>query len=181
MPTGHRYFVFIRAINVGSRRLTNAELIRPFQRLGFHDVAAYQAAGNVTFRTDGPGAAPPERLESELAKAYGFDPTIFVRDHDEIRSVASVRPFTDDDIAATAGRIQVSFLRSAPDDEAMANVLALVPSSDRIAFVNDHWFWLPVANVGDSDLSVRSVEDILGPMTMRTHGTITRMLARFER
>ena len=49
-----RRFVFLRAINTGGRRLTNDELLAPFDALGLTDAAAYQAAGNVTFRSDRP-------------------------------------------------------------------------------------------------------------------------------
>jgi len=181
MGTCQRFFAFIRAINVGRRRLTNDQLIEPFVRLGFDDVAAYQAAGNVTFRSDDPHAAQPERLELALAEAYGFHPVIFVRTVDEMRAIVGARPFTDDDMAGTEGRVQVSFLRDAPDDMRIAEVNALVPAEDRIEFVDHQWFWLPTNGVSDSQLPVSSVEDILGPMTMRTLGTVSRMLDRFER
>jgi uncharacterized protein (DUF1697 family) len=181
MRTCQRFFAFIRAINIGSRRLTNDQLIEPFVRLGFDDVAAYQAAGNVTFRSDDPNAAQPERLEPALAEAYGLDALTFVRTLSEMRAIVDACPFTDDDIAKTEGRIQVSFLRGTPDDVMITDVLALVPPDDRIEFADHQWFWLPTNGVSDSQLPVSSVEDIVGPMTMRTLGTITRMLDKFER
>jgi uncharacterized protein (DUF1697 family) len=49
-----RYYAFLRAINTGNRRLSNEQLLAPFLELGFTDVAAYQAAGNVTFRSAAP-------------------------------------------------------------------------------------------------------------------------------
>ena len=180
MSSSQRFFVFIRAINVGSRRLTNDQLMAPFGRLGFEGVAAYQAAGNITFRSDSPIAGQTERFGPALAEAYGFDPVFFVRTDDELRAILEARPFTATDLARTAGKVQVSFLHRVPDDSMISEVRALIPAEDRIAFVDRHWFWLPENGVSDSQLPVSSVEDVIGPMTMRTLGTIGRMLAKFE-
>ena len=180
MSSSQRFFVFIRAINVGSVRLTNERLIEPFRRLGFDDVAAYQAAGNITLRGDDPLAVEPDQVGPALTEAYGFDPVIFVRSHEEMRAIVAARPFTNRQLEGTAGKVQVSFLQETPDDLMIATVGALVPDDDRIAFVDRHWFWLPKNGVSDSQLPVSSVEDIIGPMTMRTLGTVGRLLAKFE-
>ena len=180
MSNSQRFFVFIRAINVGSRRLTNEQLVEPFVRLGFEHVSAYQAAGNIAFRSPDHIARQTERLGSALAEAYGFDPVIFVRTVDELRAVAGARPFTSTELAETAGKVQVSFLHGAPDESMIAKVDALVPADDRIGFADRHWFWLPENGVSDSQMPVSSVEDVIGPMTMRTLGTVERMLAKFE-
>jgi uncharacterized protein (DUF1697 family) len=181
VPHRQRLFVFIRAINVGSRRLTNEQLIEPFIQLGFKDVAAFQAAGNISLRTEDPDAAQPERLEPALARWYGFDPVAFVRTLDEMRAIVETRPFTEEDLSATAGRVQVSFLRHTPTESLIGDALALVPIEDRVAFSGKEWFWLPKNGVGDSRLPVGSIEGVLGPMTIRTLGTISRMLDKFGR
>ena len=181
MPHCQRYFVFIRAINVGGRRLTNEQLIEPFARLGLRDVAAYQAAGNITFRSDDPDAVELERLERALTQSFGFDAVIFVRNLDELRAIVETRPFTEEDLAGTEGRVQVSFLRRDADEASIAEVVALVPPDDRVEFVHRQWFWLPRNGISDSQLPVGSIEKILGPMTIRTLGTISRMLDKFDR
>ena len=115
-------FAFIRAINTGGRRLTNTELLEPFLAAGYGDVTAYQAAGNVAFRSD----REPDAIEAELGE-----------------------------------------------------VLELVPDDDHVRFGGRAWFWLPRAGVSDPSLPVARLEPILGPMTMRTLGTVERMLAEF--
>jgi len=159
--------------------MTNDELVRPFVRLGFDDVAAYQAAGNITFCTTDPDRAITERVLPALADAYGFDPVIFVRRLDAVRSLVDARPFTDQQLARTDGRVQVSFLQEVPSEEKVAEVFAVVPPDDLIAFVGRQWFWLPRAGISESRLPVGSVESVLGPTTIRTLGTISRMLDRF--
>jgi len=175
------YFAFIRAINTGGRRLTNGQIIDPFFGLGFADVAAYQAAGNVVFRTDDPARSHPERLEAALTEAYGFPAPTFVRSVDELRTVVGGQPFTPDALAATDGRIQVSFLHSAPNATVISEIQGLVPPEDRVVFSGREWFWLPTHGVSDSQLSVGAIEQRVGTMTMRTLGTVSRMLNKFAR
>ena len=176
--TGLRQFAFLRAINTGHRRLTNDELLAPFHHLGFTDVAAYQAAGNVTFRADD-ASVDERRIEAVLAEEYGFEVPTFVRSSAELREIATFEPFAAADVAITAGKAQVTFLRSAPLPQVVAEVMALVPEEDRVVVTDRHWYWLPVGGVSTSMLPVSRIEALLGEMTMRTVGTVERLLAKF--
>ncbi|HSP27885.1 MAG TPA: hypothetical protein VLN74_05000, partial [Ilumatobacteraceae bacterium] len=89
--------------------------------------------------------------------------------------------FADHELARTAGNIQVTFLRTAAPPEQTAAVLALVPPEDRVVVSGREWYWLPVGGVSTSDVPVGRVESLLGEMTMRTLGTVTRMHAKFTR
>lgn len=179
MSEGSRHYAFLRAINVGERRLSNEELLEPFVRAGFADVAAYQAAGNIAFRRDDDAHVDVAALEAALAEAYGFETPVFVRRSDELRAIVDASPFTDAELAATEGRVQVTFLRNAPDEQAIASVAEVVPTDDRVVVSGREWFWLPRSGVSTSQLSVGGIERIVGPMTMRTLGTVHRMLAKF--
>ncbi|HSP04111.1 MAG TPA: DUF1697 domain-containing protein [Acidimicrobiales bacterium] len=179
MPT--QMVAFLRAINTGGRRLSNDALLEPFRAAGLDDVGAYQAAGNVTFLAD----RDPESLEAGLAPllraAYGFEAPVFVRTADELGARISALPFTAADLDATEGRTQITFLASPPSPAQIDDVLGLVPDEDRVAFVEREWFWLPRAGVSTSALPVVRIERILGPMTMRTVGTVERLLAKLDR
>lgn len=144
MTSSQLHFAFIRAINTGGRRLTNDQIIEPFFGLGFADVAAYQAAGSVVFRTDDPALSHPERLETALTGAYGFQAPTFVRSVDELRAVVDGQPFTPVDLAATDGRTQVSFLHSAPNATVTSEIQAVVPPEDRVVFSGREWFGCPL-------------------------------------
>ena len=174
-----RRFAFLRAINTGGRRLTNDELLEPFRRLGLDDVAAHQAAGNVVFRSDEAAAVLEARIEAALRESFGFEATTFVRSPAELRSVVDEQPFPDDVVSATEGRIQVTFLRSPVTDSESREVDALVPDDDLVELCPRHWYWLPRTGVSGSSLPVARIETVLGPMTMRTLGTVERMLTRF--
>lgn len=176
-----RWYTFLRAINVGGRRMTNDELLRPFHDLGLADAAAYQAAGNVTFVSDEPDAA---RLAAELAevlpRAYGIECAAFLRSADEMRVIAQARPFSAAELARTAGRVQVAFMHATPDDDVAAEVSAIVPDADRVVIGGSpEWWWLPVEGISTSSLPVGTIERLVGPMTIRTRATIERMVGKF--
>jgi uncharacterized protein (DUF1697 family) len=175
-----RMFAFIRAINTGNRRLTNAALLAPFRSLGLTDAEAYQAAGNVTFRS----GRRADELEAELATclpgAYGFEAPTFVRTCAALRDVVGSLPFAPDAFARTEGRTQITFLATAPDPARITEVMALVPADDLVAFAGREWYWLPRAGISTSKLPVTRIERLIGPMTMRTIATVERMVARFD-
>lgn len=172
---------FLRAINTGGRRLSNDALLEPFRAAGLDDVGAYQAAGNVTFLADRDPAALEAELAPMLRDAYGFDAPVFVRTAGELDAQISALPFTAADIGATEGRAQITFLATRPSSAQIDDVFGLVPEEDRVAFVERAWFWLPRAGVSTSALPVVRIERILGPMTMRTVGTVERLLAKLDR
>lgn len=175
---GVRMAAFIRAINTGGRRLTNTDLLRPFHALGFVDAAAYQAAGNVVFTTTDDPLGVEVGLTAALSEAYGFAAPTFVRTLAHLRTCVTALPFPADVVARTDGRTQITFLAEAPDDAVVAEALALIPADDAVAFVGREWFWLPRAGVSESQLPVTRIERIVGPMTMRTVGTVERMVAK---
>ena len=175
---GERHYAFLRAVNTGNRRLTNDRLLAPFVELGFSDVAAYQAAGNVTFIAE-PDEVDEQALEAALADAYGFETPAFVRSAAEVAAIVETRPFPVDAVAATAGRVQVTFLRAAPPDEQVAALAALVPAEDRVRVIGREWYWLPLDGISTSAMPVDRIERLLGEMTMRTVGTVQRMSAKF--
>jgi len=176
-----RFFAFIRAINVGGRRLTNDDLIAPFLTLGLDEVAAYQAAGNVTFVTDKPQIVSSGTLSDALSTEFGFAAPTFVRTETDLLAAVQAHAFEEKAVARTEGRIQIVFMHETPSKDAITEAMDLIPEGDRVTFSGREWFWLPQKGVSDSTLPVAKVENIVGPMTMRTLGTVNRMLKRFGR
>jgi uncharacterized protein (DUF1697 family) len=172
-------FAFLRAINTGGRRLTNEALLAPFRDLGLVEPQAYQASGNVAFRTDRDLGELERELDTVLASAYGFEVAVFLRGDAELHALLNAVPFTVEQLEGTQGRAQLTFLTVAPDTSRWAEVLALVPPGDLVSVHGPHWFWLPPAGVSTSELPVSRIERILGPMTMRTVATVERLVTRF--
>lgn len=73
----------------------------------------------------------------------------------------------------------MTFLRSEPSAGILRQVAELVPDEDLVRVIGREWYWLPVAGVSTSELPVKAFEALLGEMTMRTLGTLERMLVKY--
>lgn len=173
MPT---HVAFLRAINVGGRRVKNDRLIQIATDAGLKNVSAYQAAGNLLFDSDGD---PAPALRARLSSALGYDVPVFVRTKDEVMALIGAQPFPEADVSASKGKVQVTLLDAAPAPEIRLNVQELARGDDRIGFAEDPsiaaWYWLPEAGVGRSKLDMGAVEAMLGVGTTRTIGTLARI------
>ena len=113
MPT---HVAFLRAINVGGRRVTNDRLIQIATDAGLREVSAYQAAGNLLLTSD---ADPTEALQHALFATLGFEVPVFVRAAAAVHALIAAQPFPDDRVATSKGKVQVTLLggvRNAGDD-----------------------------------------------------------------
>ena len=108
----NRYVAFLRGMNLGRRRIKNPELCAAFEDIGFTNVAAYLASGNVIFDavdsdTDAVAAAIEDpgcefRLVTRCLR--------FLRSADEVRSIAEYAPFAGV-TAERTGKMQVAMVR----------------------------------------------------------------------
>jgi uncharacterized protein (DUF1697 family) len=175
------YAAFLRGINLGSRRrVSSAQLLSLFERLGFRDVAAFRTSGNVIF---GAGREPlaklTDRIENGLAESLGYEVAIFLRTASEIQALADDQPFTRTLIEASKGKLQVVMLSAKPAARVRREVLALATDEDRLAFGDRELYWLPSGGTRDSGLNLKAIEKLLGSTTMRTKGTIDQMAAKY--
>jgi uncharacterized protein (DUF1697 family) len=180
VSTRERWCIFLRAINTGGRRVTNEQLLAPFRSAGFDEVAAYQAAGNIVVTGDDDELLHHDALDPLLSDAYGFGTPSFVRSFARLRELVAEQPFGDEDLAATDGRIQLAFLRTEPGRATIAEVDELVPADDRVVIRGDALYWLPQTGVSNSRLPVGAIEQLVGPLTIRSLGTVERLLGRFS-
>jgi uncharacterized protein (DUF1697 family) len=175
-----RYAGFLRAINVGGRRVTSDQLCSCIH-LGFGDVATFRASGNVIF-SDQAKERPAEvvaRLEEGLAGSLGYEVPVFLRTAAEVEAIARCEPFPAKLLKAGAGKLQVLLLPQKPAVQAKQSVLALATDDDRLVFGARDLFWLPSGGMLDSDLDLKTIEALVGPTTKRTKGTIDQIAARY--
>lgn len=171
-----RHVAFLRAINVGRRRVTMERLRDVAGSLhGLRDVATYIASGNLIFEAD-PAPDLAERIDAGLTEGLGFEVAAFLRTSDEVRAVAGHDPF-----APVAGaRIHISFLPSRPDPEAVAHLVASAPGSDRLAVHGREVYWQHIGNMSESLHSEDDVVRILGmPTTRRAATTVQKIAAKY--
>ena len=175
-----RYAAFLRAVNVGARWVKSEDLRACFDELGFTDVATFRTSGNVVFSTGGEAATKiASRVEKRLAKATGFDVPVYLRTAPKMKAIAAYEPFPARMVASSKGKLQVSLLVKRPSAAAAKKVLALATDEDRLAIRDQELYWLPSGGLMDSDLDLRAIENLLGPTTKRTKGTLDQLAAKY--
>jgi uncharacterized protein (DUF1697 family) len=169
-----QHVAFLRAINVGGRNVTMAELRQRFSEMGFADVESFIASGNIVFRTDAatPPAALEERIETALAGALGYDVATF------IRSPADLTGIADAAFAGETGSHQVGLLKAKPGGEAAAATLALQTDDDAIAVVGREVHWLRRDTAASRLVNGRFERALGGQATFRSVSTLRRIAAK---
>jgi uncharacterized protein (DUF1697 family) len=169
-----RHAAFLRAVNLGRQRKASSQVLREaFEAEGFEDVATFRTSGNVVF--DGPSRDLTARIEHALQRALGFEVPVFLRTAKEVQAIAASDPFDE----SLQGKLQVALLLEKPRAAARKQVLALATAEDQLAFGDRELYWLPSGGTQQSKLDRAAIDDLLGPTTMRTKGTIEQMAAKF--
>jgi uncharacterized protein (DUF1697 family) len=166
-------------MNVGGHRLTNDELRGHFAAMGFEEIATFRASGNVIFSADRESPrAIAERIEQGLAASLGYAVPTFIRAGGEVGAIAAARPFAPEHVRASTGKLHVALLAAPASAQAREQVLSLAGDGDRLAFGERELYWLPSGGMLESELDLKAVERLLGPMTLRTKGTIELICAK---
>ena len=175
-----RFVAFLRGMNLGGRRVTNDELCAHVRALGFEDVSAFLASGNVLFTAQrGSAAQVAKRIETGLSKALAYDVPTFVRTAAEVVAIAGHAPF-DALVGPDGGKLQVALLAKRPTAAAVKRTLAHATDDDLLAVDGRELYWLPRGKLTESELDFKAVEKALGAMTVRTHRTITRLAVKLD-
>jgi uncharacterized protein (DUF1697 family) len=175
-----RLAAFLRGMNLGRRRISNADLRRHVEALGFADVATFRASGNVILTAPDDDAVDKvaRRLEAGLREALAYDVPVFARSAEQVRAIAAFAPFAVGELAASKGKPQVMLLAQAPRAAARRAALALAPEQDRFVFEAAELHWLPSTGLSDTELDLNALAKVLGPATIRTKGTIELIAAK---
>ncbi len=171
---------FLRGMNLGGRRVTNGDLAAAVSGIGFEEVEAFRASGNVVFSSDrGTERQISDRLEEGLADSLGYEVPVFLRSAAEVRVIASGKPFKPAQLEASKGKLQVVLLQKKPPAKARREALALATGDDLLALEGRELYWLPSGGMSDSELDLKGVEAALGLTTTRTMGTVEQIAARY--
>jgi uncharacterized protein (DUF1697 family) len=168
---------FLRGMNVGGHRITNEDLRTHLSTMGLKEVATFRASGNVVF--DGGSDDPLKmqgKIEQGLEEALGYAVPTFVRNRDEVLELAAAEPIAQ---GSSNGKLQVALLAKAPAASARKKVLELDSEHDRLSFGRRELYWLPEGPMSDSELDWKTIEKVLGVMTVRTKGTIEQIATKY--
>ncbi len=175
------YAAFLRGINLGKhRRISGKDLCAVFEDMGFEDVGSFRASGNVVFGgASGSAAKLKANVEEGLAKATGMEIVVFLRTAEEARAIADHQPFDGGLVEKAEGKLQVSILERKPTAAVRKKVLAHATDDDLLAFGERELYWLPSGGILETELDLKAVEDLIGPTTRRTKGTMEQLAAKF--
>ena len=174
----NRYVAFLRGMNLGRRRIKNPELCAAFEQIGFTNVSAFLASGNIVFDAeDSDPIAVSRSIEYGLRASLGYEVPTFLRTADEVSAIASYKPFADVTNERT-GKLQVAIINSELDQSARDSVLRMSNEADMLEMTGKELYWLPQGNLLDSQLDLKAIEEIVGPFTVRTKNTVERLAAK---
>lgn len=175
-----RFVAFLRGMNLGGRRIKNEELSGAFEELGLAEVACFRASGNVVFvAEENDEAKLADRIEVGLGEALGYEVPVYLRGEDELRGAAEHEPFELAALEASRGKLQVAFLRATPKASDRRQALELSTGDDRLEVDGRQLYWLPRGGLSESDLDLNAIAAALGPITIRTRGTVEQIVAKY--
>ena len=174
-----RYVAFLRGMNLGRRRIKNPELCAAFEEIGFKNVSAFQASGNVIFEADiEDPAIVAQSIEDGLRTSLGWEVPTFLRTAEEVKTIAERSPFEGVDVDAR-GKLQVVFMGHHVDDAERDALMGLSTDEDMLEISSSEIHWSPKGNFLDTQLDLKDVEGLVGPFTVRTKNTVERLAKRF--
>lgn len=175
-----RFAVFLRGMNVGGHRITNAELAAECEALGLAEVATFRASGNIVFETSLRSQPKITKLlEKGLERGLGYAVPTFVRSAGEVQAIASFEPFEPELIADSKGKLQVILLRAEPPATKRSEILSLATGDDQLVLERRELYWLPSGGTLDSELDWGNIDRYVGPNTTRTKGTMEQVAAKY--
>jgi len=129
---------FLRAVNVGKRRVAMADLRADLEGLGFDDVWTYINSGNAVFRSPLGRAKLEAQIEARLADSCGFEVETFVRTAAQVAEIVDRQPFGTVPDGVTH---LVALLRKAPTAAVRKDIEALSGDVDELQVhgAEVHW------------------------------------------
>ena len=175
-----RHVAFLRAINIGGRRASSAQLTAALDGVGFTNVTAFRASGNLIFDADRVShASLTKRVDEALTESLGFEVRSFLRTASQVRAIAAAQPFPEKVVVASAGKFQVFILGQAPPTKARKQILAMSTDDDRVAISGRELYWLPSGPTMRTELNLREIDALVGENTRRTKSMIAEIAAKF--
>jgi uncharacterized protein (DUF1697 family) len=168
-------FGFLRAINVGKRRIAMTDLAEALSQAGLTDVETFIASGNFVFSGQGNEAI----IEATLQAKFGFLAEAFVRSRDELQALYDLALPLESGAGVHA--VQVGFLRNAPDDALCAKFTGVQNDLDHFSFGARDVIWTAYDRVSDTPFGKKGMAGKSWPAcTFRNVKTLGRMLEKWR-
>lgn len=167
---------FLRAVNVGRRRVKMADAVAVLDGLGLEDVWSYINSGNLVFEGTGPQARLEAAIGDALEAAFGFEITTFVRTVAEVRKILAVEPFT-----MTEGDTYfITFLQSAPSAAAARELEACSNEFDTLLVEGRDVHWHMRGLSSATTVSNRKWKTVGELSTSRNTTMLRKLVAKID-
>jgi uncharacterized protein (DUF1697 family) len=106
------YVALLRAVNVGGRRVSMADLRALFADLGAGEVSTYLQSGNVVFSSGEKRGPLTSAIEERIRRDLGLDVIVLLRTSEQLAKVLAGNPFSGTGTEPSA--LHVTFLAESP-------------------------------------------------------------------
>lgn len=176
-----RMVALLRAVNVGGRKLPMAELRALCGDLGWTDVATYIQSGNLVFTAPGKADEIEAELEQAIAKAFGLDVPVIIRNRAQWGKYPGLNPFPE--VAKDSpAKLHLLLSKQPPAKGAVEAIEARAKAGERVRQAGDAlWFHYP-EGAGTTKLTPSLIDRAIGsPGTARNFNTVLKLLEMLER
>jgi uncharacterized protein (DUF1697 family) len=176
-----RYVAFLRAINVGGRRVKMAHLRKLFEALGFSNVETFIASGNVIFDSPAEDTRKLEqRIEVHLRESLGYEVATFARSASELADISRHQSADPSDLNGEGASLYIAFLQTPPSPGTEQKLMAFCSEVDDFRIHGREVYWLCRKQMSESSFSGALLEKTMGmPATMRNATTVKRLAAKY--
>jgi uncharacterized protein (DUF1697 family) len=167
---------FLRAVNVGNRKVAMDGLREAVAALGFSNVRTVLNSGNVVFRAHERDAGKVERrLELGCASPLGLSVEFMVRDLATLEAVIAANPYPEF-ARNDPGHLLVVFLKGVPSTRDGAAFAESLEGPEEARVLGAHAYVTYPAGIGRSRLTLPRIEAAIGTRgTARNWNTVHRL------
>ena len=171
-----RFAAFLRAVNVGKRRVAMATAREQLESLGYTDVASFVNSGNLLFAATGKPATLEKEIRAALEDTFGFEITTFVRTEAQVRALATEKPFGK----LRPGHTHFVLLPLTSLTAAERRAVEAMSNKDEVVVRGRDVHWLIRDKSNETSLGPREWKQALpdNPTTARNTTMIERLAAR---
>jgi uncharacterized protein (DUF1697 family) len=156
-----KYVAFIRGINVGSKWVKMAALIKSFETLGAENIETYVQSGNVVFDFKKTTQSALQNLiQARILKDFKFEVPVLVKTADEIKKTIRGNPFVKQK-GVDLTKLHVTFLDQKPAKAGLAKLEVLPTRNDEYVLVGTEIYLQCPINYGETKLSNTAIEKAL--------------------
>lgn len=161
-----KYIALLRGINVsGQKRVPMRDLAALFTELKFNDVATYIQSGNVIFSAPAtPEAKLVTKIETALAKKFGFTVDVVLRTEKEWAHLSQSHPYLNEKNTAD-GKIYIAFLRDTVAKNILGELKKYCTKDEQYTLDGREVYLYYPENYGTTKLSNQIIEKKFGTVS----------------